>query len=243
MACIVKANQHGYLAYRLFWEGRRSWEGTNLKDTPKNREKLAARAAVMSQEMEARTFDYLHWFPKGNKAPLFRPTPAVVPLPIPTVRAYAKDTWLPRKVAPLVRATLADTYRSALNRHILPFFGDLPLSNVTPAALEDFRALLTRPKRDGGKGLRMKTARDLIDGSFRALYRDARTIDRLVAGRPRSIPSPILSRSRSATSWSATSSARTATITRWSSRCSGRAYGPAKLSAYVGETSTCAAGS
>ena len=32
--------------------------------------------------------------------------------------------------------------------------------------------------------LKMKTARDLIDGSFRALYRDAREIDGLVAGDP-----------------------------------------------------------
>jgi integrase len=98
--------------------------------------------------------------------------------------SVADQTWLPRKLPPLVRATLADTYRSHLSRHIFPVFGDVPLPDVTPAALEDFRAKLTRSESEGGKGLKMKTARDMIDGTFWALYRDARTVDRLVSDDP-----------------------------------------------------------
>lgn len=184
MACVIKTNRHGYLAYRLYWQNMTSWEGTGLRDTPKNREKLERKAATISDEIADDTFDYLHWFPNGNKADLFRPAEPSAPEPLPTVHQYADRTWLPRKLPPLVRATLADTYRSHLTRHILPAFGDLPLTEVTPAALEDFRAKLTRPESEGGKGLKMKTARDMIDGSFRALYRDARTVDRLVADDP-----------------------------------------------------------
>src|SRR5213595_2517384 len=137
----------------------------------------------MSDEMAEGAFDYLRWFPKGNKAHLFRPpTPSLARTP--TVRGYADQTWLPRKVPPMVRATLADTYRCELRRHILPAFGDKPLDAVTPAALEDFRSLLTRPSTDGGKGLKVKTARCIIDGTFRALYRDARETDHLVTTDP-----------------------------------------------------------
>jgi len=57
-------------------------------------------------------------------------------------------------------------------------------TQVPPAALEDFRAYLTRSESDGGRGLKMKTARDIIDGCFRTLYRDARQTDRLVHDDP-----------------------------------------------------------
>jgi integrase len=81
--------------------------------------------------------------------------------------------WLPRKVPPLVRTSLADTYRKHLRNHLLPVFGAGLFADVTLGALEDFRGLLLAPAACG-KGLSPKTARDIIDGTFRALYRDAR---------------------------------------------------------------------
>jgi hypothetical protein len=66
MACMVKVNRHGRLAFRLFWDGRESWEGTRWKNTPKNRLKAEADALRISEEMERGDFDYLKWFPDGN---------------------------------------------------------------------------------------------------------------------------------------------------------------------------------
>ena len=57
------------------------------------------------------------------------------------------------------------------------------MSAVTAAALVDFRTALTTPDPKG-KGLAMKTARDVIDGTLRAMYRDAREIDLFVVGDP-----------------------------------------------------------
>ena len=181
MACVIRVNRHGYLAYRLRWNGVESHEGTGLRDTPANRVKLEARARVMSDEVEAGTFQYLRWFPQGNKAHLFQPKRPSLEI---TVREYAEQKWLPRMQPPNARASTARTYRKHVARHILPAFGELHLTDVTPAALEDFRALLTRSESEGGKGLKMKTARDIIDGTFRALYRAARTVDRLVTDDP-----------------------------------------------------------
>ena len=171
MGCRIRVNRHGYLAYRLRWAGHESHEGTGLRDTPKNRATLEARACVIADEIRAGTFDYLRWFPEGNKTPLFAPVlpPPRTPL---TVGAYAAETWLPRKVPPLVRASLAQTYRKHLRTHILPAFGDTRLDAITVTALEAFRMALI--DKATGKGLAVKTARDMIDGSFRALFRDAR---------------------------------------------------------------------
>ena len=44
MACKVKVNRHGFLAFRLYWNGTESWEGTGLKDNAKNRKRVEARA-------------------------------------------------------------------------------------------------------------------------------------------------------------------------------------------------------
>jgi integrase len=172
MACAIRTNRHGYLAYRLRWNGLESHEGTGLRNTPGNRAKLEARARVISDEMKTGTFDYLRWFPRGHLAGQFGPVERSRVM----LHEYA-DTWLARKEPPLVRASLGKTYTKHL-RHILPAFRHMSLSDVTPAALERFRQELLK------KGLAVKTVRDIIDATFRALYRDARTIDGLVGGDP-----------------------------------------------------------
>ena len=103
MACIVKVNRHGRLAFRLYWtdpeQGRlESWEGTGLKDNAKNRKRVEARAVLITEEMENGTFDYLKRFPDGNKAHLFKPKAPRAE----TVGQYYPD-WIERKKPPFVR--------------------------------------------------------------------------------------------------------------------------------------------
>ena len=183
MACIVKERKNGRLAYRLFWDGYRSWEGTGLRATDKRRDQMDKKAAVMSQEMAEGRFDYLRWFPEGSKAHLFHQKALTVKVAPKNLTRYVEDVWLPRKTPPNVRASLEITYRKHWRKHIGPAFGSLPLTSITTAALVDFKTLLTaaEPK---GKGLKMKTARDVIDGTFRAVYRDARTVDHFVMDDP-----------------------------------------------------------
>jgi Arm DNA-binding domain len=123
MACKVKPNRHGFLAFRLYWDGRQSWEGTGLKDTPKNRERMEARAVLISEEMERGTFDYLKWFPEGNKANLF-----IAPIgkaenektEPKTIRQYYED-WIKDKKPPIVKKSRGRKYRSHFNVHICRF--------------------------------------------------------------------------------------------------------------------------
>ena len=173
MACKVKVNQHGYLAFRLYWDGRESWEGTDWRDTPKNRAKAEARAVLMTEEIERGEFGYLRWFPNGNKAHSFKPKQAVaVEIKPLTVRQYYEE-WIEKKKPPFVRRSLERDYRQAF-RIINPFMGDTGLNDLTTDTLESLRMHIVEERK-----LSLKTARNIIDGSLRAMVRDAgRRIDR-----------------------------------------------------------------
>jgi integrase len=178
MSCKVKTNRHGFLAFRLYWNNRESWEGTGLKDTPKNRQRMEARAVLIAEEIERGEFDYLRWFPDGNKAAEFKPAE---PEPAPagkTVGEYYRE-WIKSKKPPAVRAGQERDYREHFARYILPQFENLALTDVTPRRLLDLRIHLTDER-----GLKLKTAKTIIDASFRACIRDARKVDGLVEGDP-----------------------------------------------------------
>jgi len=171
MACLVKVNRHGFLAYRLYWNSIESWEGTGLRETVKNRKRVEARAELINEEMEKETFDYLKWFPDGNKASLFKPKPEEeTELQENTVGKFYGE-WIKTKRPPLVRRSLERDYRLCFDHYILPQFKDMPLSRVVFKGLQDFQIYLIEDQ-----GLKVKTARNIIDGCFRAMMRDARKL-------------------------------------------------------------------
>ena len=177
MACKVKVNRHGFLAFRIYWNGREFWQGTDWKDTPKNRIKAEGKAVEITEQIKARTFSYLAWFPEGNKAHEFRPKvePEIHEW---TVGEYFRK-WIEDKKPPTVRAGQERDYRAHFKRYILPDFENVKLRDVEPRNLLDFRTYLT-----GERKLKMKSARTIIDASFRACYRDARKIDHLIGTDP-----------------------------------------------------------
>ena len=63
MGVKVKRNKNsGKLAFRIFWSGfpnGRSWETTDLQDTPENRKLVEAQSVVIGNEIRAGRFDYL----------------------------------------------------------------------------------------------------------------------------------------------------------------------------------------
>ena len=76
MGCKVKVNRHGFLAFSLFWNKKRSWEGTGLWDTTDNRKLVEAKAVLIGREIKTGMFDYLKWFPEGNRAEELKPKTA-----------------------------------------------------------------------------------------------------------------------------------------------------------------------
>lgn len=72
-----------------------------------------------------------------------------------------------------MRVSTARRHRTYFERVILPVWRDVPLDEITVSGLRDFRSRLGE-RTVRGKPIKMKTVRNILDGHFRALYRDAR---------------------------------------------------------------------
>src|SRR3990170_250082 len=133
MACKVKVNRHGNLAFRFYWNGREFWQGTDWNDTPKNRTKAEGKAVEITEEIKAGAFSYLKWFPNGNKADDFRPKSETDNKPH-TVGEYFR-VWIESKKPPAVRAGQERDYRAHFKRYILPRSENVTLKDVEPRKL------------------------------------------------------------------------------------------------------------
>ena len=171
MTCKVKINRHGSLAFRLFWNGIESWEGTGLKDTPENRQLVKAKALLVAQEIKEGTFDYLKHFPRGNKAHLFRQEVAR-PATTYTVKTFF-NRWI-KKQSDRVRPHRVEEYKSHFARHILAAkignttFGKIYLTGLK---VEHLKGLQDRLRT---KGLKASSVNAVVHSSLRAMLRDAR---------------------------------------------------------------------
>lgn len=175
MGCTVHANRHASLTFRIYYQGREFWEGLGLPDTAANRRVAEAQAIIISDEIERKSFDYLKWFPGGNKAHLFRDERDRAERK--TLRGYYQR-WIADKKPPICKKSRYHNYRSHFDNHLLPAYGDKYLDSFTFAHIREIRTALVDKK-----GLTMKTARNVIDATLRAFFRDAVT-DRLLARTP-----------------------------------------------------------
>ena len=87
--------------------------------------------------------------------------------PTPTVQDFF-ERWIESKVEPLFRRATVRDYRFHFKTYILPALKHVRLAAIGTKDLNEFRVALLK------RGLAVKTARNIIDGSFRAMYRDAR---------------------------------------------------------------------
>ncbi len=176
--CWIEATGSGLLRLRFRWRlptatGLHKFsETTTLCDTAENRATLSKQAAVIGAEIAADRFDYLRWFPNGSRAIHFRPTPHssdwAQPDARPTIGQFY-PAWVARRVPPIVRPSRARDYRNHFRTYILPYLADVALQDLSLVHLEELRARLQIDRHLG-----LKTVRNVIDGSLRAMVRDAR---------------------------------------------------------------------
>lgn len=171
----VQTNRHGNLFFRIYWRGLDIREGIAAKDTPANRAAAEATARRMSDEIARGTFDYLRWFPQGNKAEFFRRESAAKEPK--TFRAYYEQ-WIKKFRPPLARRSEYRDKQSHFANHILPVYGDRMLTDF---GVGDIRSLLTElvgkpfvnPRTKQTGTVSVKTAKNILNGSLRAFLRDA----------------------------------------------------------------------
>jgi len=171
VGCHLRTSRHGYLAFQLRWNGLRSWEGTQLRDTAANRARLEKVVRLIDAEIGAGSFEYLRFFPNGNKAALFHPQDKEVPSPKTFANYYAE--WIGRQGPPRVKPSTVAFYRYAIGGKVLPRWKSRSIESIVGA---DLQALQTNLY---ALGLSAATVNRVVHGALRPLLRDARRDDLL----------------------------------------------------------------
>ena len=161
----VRARQdNGLLFFDFRYEGERCREQTLLPDTPPNRKKMQRALQTIEAEIKAGTFDYAANFPNSKRFKRKAEAAASPPQPVALVAAAAALTvastptfrdfvtaWLVEHQIEWRRSHIK-VLNSTLNGHLLPAFGDKPVSTITKSDVLAFRAKLgDKPGRTGEK--------------------------------------------------------------------------------------------
>lgn len=180
MACSVARSHRGYLALRVYFDGHETWEGLGWRDTEVNRQLAQRLAEQISIEIRSKTFTaarYRRYFPNGNYVDKLERPSGIITADIPTLDAFFAE-WITRPVA---RPSRGRDRRQHLTRYVLSAtvthaggprrLGTLSLTDLRPAHLRELQRKLL------AGGFKLKTVRNVIDSSFRAMVRDARKDD------------------------------------------------------------------
>ncbi len=184
----IEPLRNGKVRLRFRWHGKRYARTT--RDPVRTAEERAATerfAAYLAATIRA----------GKNPLTLFKRTEKPTAAKTETVRAYY-ERWIADKATPLVRKAPARDYRRHLEKYVLPRLGAIPPDRLTPRDLVGLQAeLLARPLEKHARlrlpayrreqpetasapeTLSVKTVRNILLGSLRALVRDAARVDEM----------------------------------------------------------------
>jgi integrase len=162
MASIRVNNDHLFFDFR--YQGQRCREYTALPDTPANRRKMEKVAKRLAEEISLGTFKYPEFFPGSKNAEKFsagRVKPKAIAVDTPFFRDYV-ETWFEQMKIGWRRSHTA-TIRSTLDRHLIPYFGDMEVGRINKVDIKQFRSCLAKVKgRNGNTSLSAKTINRII---------------------------------------------------------------------------------
>ncbi|MDX5934208.1 DUF3596 domain-containing protein [Acidithiobacillus thiooxidans] len=164
MASINVRKDLGTLYFDFRYAGVRCREQTALKDTLVNRRIMKNTLKKMEKEMVEGTFDYHRYFPdgpnghrfhRGGKAPLASKIKRAIPdtevVGTPTFAEFA-ELWL-GEMRIQWRETQYHTVENALQKHLLPVFGEQRVGQITKGDILAFRSGLANVPGRKGKTL------------------------------------------------------------------------------------------
>ncbi|MGL4716419.1 MAG: tyrosine-type recombinase/integrase [Aeromonas sp.] len=150
MASIFSLNQRLYLDFTF--KGKRCRERTGLPDNEQNRRKLKHYCERLEAQITLGQFDFCKTFPNSPRCDYFSnqaKREAVLLAGCPLLQEFAEQ-WYAEKSAEW-RTSQRETVRDILDGHLLPQFGNQPLSLIDKGAILAFRAQLTQLPGRGGK--------------------------------------------------------------------------------------------
>lgn len=151
MGSVRTRPETGLLFLDFKFLGRRMREQTTLPDTPANRKRLQKVLERIETEIAVGSFDYQKTFGKplpvksdaveAEEEQATGAAPALKPV-TPPFRQFAEQ-WYSEAVVSW-RRSYAVTQRGALDKYLLPYFGDKEVGCITKADLLAFRATLAK---------------------------------------------------------------------------------------------------
>lgn len=145
-------NRRGRLFFTFFYQGFRCREYTKLMDNPQNKKRMQAVMDRIDAEILLRTFDYSKYFPNSTHLAKFEQIEykrIEIVDGVPLFRAFTEVWFGENEIA--WKYSYKVTVRNSLDKHILPEFGDRPVSIIKKADILAFRAGLAKLNRPSGK--------------------------------------------------------------------------------------------
>ncbi len=145
----------GKLFMDFRYQGVRCREYTKLTDKPANRKRLTSIMERIEAEILLGSFDYATYFPESKLASQFKERDkrkAQLQSDTPPFKEFSETWWNENEVS--WKHSYRITLRASLDKHILPAFGEMPVSHIAKADILAFRANLAKiPRKDGSQGL------------------------------------------------------------------------------------------
>ncbi|MGN8200442.1 Arm DNA-binding domain-containing protein, partial [Salinisphaera sp. RV14] len=142
MVKVRNREDTGKLFFDFKYRGVRCREYTALDDTKANRKRMKSVAEKMDAEITLGTFEYRRYFPDSRRAGRFdsdtSDASASDRAATPLFKDFADTWWRENEIRWRRNTQLGN--RAVLNRHLLPAFGDRPVSEITKADILAFRA-------------------------------------------------------------------------------------------------------
>jgi integrase len=153
--------------------GERVREPAGLKDTPANRLKGRRQLDLVIAEIDNGVFKFAERFPHSKKKEHFSLLEGRIVIQDPKdvlYRDYVESWW--KDMEPGMSHSQVRDYTCILNRHLLPYFGDLPFSEFRTVLMKKFLAYLQSRKNKNGKPLSAKRIHNVLI-PLRVTVRDA----------------------------------------------------------------------
>jgi hypothetical protein len=177
MGVRVNTNQHGFLFFRIFRDGKDVAVGTKYRDdgkAGKNTRLLAAKATLIEEELRrGRAIHEALIAVVGDCPPKLVPNRAEERARQDLTLKEFAAWWLDRLELRRERRSYIRKARSYTDNVILKFWGDALLTDVTTARLDDFQDSVLKRRSRNGQPIKIKTARNIVTGYFRAMIVEA----------------------------------------------------------------------
>jgi integrase len=146
MASIRSNN--GLLFFDFRCHGERCREYTALPDNASNRSKMNKVLKKIESEIALGSFSYADFFPGSKNAEKFSGVKRPAPVTDTPLFADYAETWFEQMKIGWRRSHIA-TIRSTLDRHLVPYFGEMEISRIEKVSVKQFRSCLSKLKGRG----------------------------------------------------------------------------------------------